>query len=274
MAAGKERKPNKMKKQGILVVSFGTSREETRKKTIEAVEQAVREAYPHWEVRRAFTSPTIRRILARQGLVVDSVPQALEAMLEDGFTQVWMLCTHLIPGEEYDKLQAEAEAFRPRFDSLTLTTPLLFTTQDYRRVAEAMMERHTPMDGEALIFLGHGTHHQANCVYPALDFTFREMGYPHVFVGTVEGYPDADSVVRRVKEAGYEKARLIPLMLVAGDHAQNDMAGDEPDSWKSLLEGAGIQTRCWLEGMGELPAIQKLYLDHLMETMEENLVRA
>ena len=254
-----------MEKQAILVVSFGTSHDGTRDKTIGALERQVAAAYPDIPVRRAFTSKVIIEMLGKRGIQVDPVPQALDQLAQEGFSQVAVLSSHLIPGEEYDKLSSLIQGYLPKFQSLTLSRPLLSSAQDMTEVAQAVLDRHPLPAGEALVLMGHGTHHWANCIYPALDFIFQDLGQNHVFVGTVEGYPQVDSVLRRLQKAGFRRAALAPLMLVAGDHAVNDMAGEEPDSWKSQLECAGIAVRCCLEGLGEVPAIRELYLSHLRE---------
>lgn len=250
-----------MEQQAILVVSFGTSHDDTRDKTIGTLERQVAAAYPHIPVRRAFTSQVIRRVLEQRGIQVDSVPQALHKLAGEGVSRVAVLASHLIPGEEYDKLKAQLEESQSRFQSLKVTSPLLYTTEDLKAVAKAVAGCHPLAPGESLVLMGHGTAHFANCIYPALDFVFRDLGIQNVYVGTVEGYPQVDSVLERLRQAGVTKALLAPLMLVAGDHAVNDMAG--PDGWKNQLEQAGISVRCALEGLGEIPAIREQYLCHL-----------
>lgn len=257
------------KKQAILAVSFGTSHKETRRKTIEAIEQEIRENFPICEIRRAFTSGMIMNVLKkRDSIHVDNVTEAMEKLVRDGFTSVILQPTHIINGDEYDKMKRQAMEFKDKFHTLRIGNPLLTESSDYEAVCKAIMKQFPDLkQQEALVLMGHGTGHFADAAYAALDYRFKALGFENVFVGTVEGYPEAEDVFSQVKKYGPEKVILLPLMVVAGDHAVNDMAGDEPDSWKSLFENQGYETECVLKGLGEFPEIRELYIKHVMAAM-------
>ena len=252
-------------KRALLVVSFGTSHAETREKTIGAIERDIAAAYPDCEVRRAFTSGMILKVLEnRDGIVIDNVAEAMSRLADDGFREVLVQPTHVIPGDEYDDMAADVMRQAGRFEKITIGTPLLYQTEDYRKVIRAVMEQFPDLsDREALVLMGHGTGHPINAAYPALDYQVKEMGYKNVFVGTVEGYPDLETVLRQVEAYRPEKVILLPLMVVAGDHAINDMAGEDEDSWKSVFEKAGFEVSCVIKGLGELQPIRDIYLEHI-----------
>lgn len=252
-------------KKAMLVVSFGTSHAVTREKTIGAIEQSIASAYPAYEVRRAFTSGMILSVLEkRDGIRIDNVAEAMKRLADDGFREVFVQPTHVIPGEEYDDMVAEALLYEDRFDHLTIGTPLLYDTEDYRKVIRAVMDQFPDLtDRDALVLMGHGTGHPINAAYPALDYQFKDLGYHNVFIGTVEGYPEIDTVLKKVEAYRPEKVILLPLMVVAGDHAVNDMAGEDEDSWKSIFEHAGFRVECMLKGLGEFQAIRDIYLEHI-----------
>jgi len=254
----------------LLVVSFGTSHAETREKTIGEIEREIAAAYPDYEVRRAFTSGMILKVLEqRDGIRIDNVAEAMSRLVGDGFREVLVQPTHVIPGDEYDDMVSDVLMFEDRFDEIKIGTPLLYSTEDYRKVAGAIMEQLPDLsDREALVLMGHGTGHPINAAYAALDYHFKDMGYPNVFVGTVEGYPEVHTVRKLVEAYGPEKIILMPLMVVAGDHAVNDMAGEEPDSWKSVFEEAGFQVECILQGLGEFQQIRDIYLEHIASASE------
>lgn len=265
-------------KPAILAVSFGTSHEDTREKTIGAIEAAIKNAWPQLELRRAFTSPTILRILKnRDHIHVDSVLQGLERLLQDGFTHVLIQPTHVINGEEYDKMCQMAEPFAHRFQKLIIGMPLLTSSEDLHQtclaVADRFSEEASPSltSRDALILMGHGTSHYSDAVYAAMDYRFKKLGMTNIFVCTVEGYPSLNDVLPTLSAFQPEKVLLLPLMLVAGDHAKNDMGGDEPDSWKSILQKEGYCVECFFEGLGEFPKIREIYLDHVREKMKSLL---
>lgn len=255
--------------QAILVVSFGTSYAETRAKTIDATETRIAEAYPGYDIRRAFTSKMIIKVLReRDDMIVDTPEEALRKLYEEGYSTVVVQPLHIINGSEYHDTVEICNMYRRGFQHFSVGTALLNSTEDYRQVAEIFM-KHSPTlnDGEALLLMGHGSVHSSNAAYPALDYTFKQMGYPDVHVGTVEGYPELPEVMAIMASRHYKKIYMMPLMLVAGDHAQNDMASDEEDSWKTILEQQGYEAVPILMGMGEMPEIQALYVTHLDEAI-------
>lgn len=264
VCAGLTRRITNMPKT-LLCVSFGTSVSEARE-SITAVEDALRRVAPELPFTRAFTSPTIRRILQSRGETVPSLPQALEALKGE---EVVVQPTHFLYGQEYDCIRRQVEEQRENFAALTLGKPLLAGVQDLRDLAEAIHAACPPIPGEALLLMGHGTEHFAGVVYPALQTVFHMMGRTDVFIATAEGWPELEDILPQMKAAGCTCAHLMPLMLVAGDHACNDMAGDDPESWKSRLNKEGIPVRCTLRGLGTLPAVQALYAAHLRQLLEQ-----
>ncbi|MFI3238318.1 MAG: sirohydrochlorin cobaltochelatase [Lachnospiraceae bacterium] len=247
--------------QGILVVSFGTSFDETREKNITAIEKMI-ESKGH-KVYRAFTSNMIRRILAKRGILIDDTKEALLRMKQDGFTQVKVLPTHLLYGEEYEKLQGLVAEVMDEFESVQICKPLLANEEDGRRVLRAIYTDTQKDADTALILMGHGTEHFYNAIYPALNFIATEIGYDDLYVCTVEGYPTFEDAVAWIQRKGFKKAVLAPLMLVAGDHAVNDMASDEEDSLRTLLEGIFVSVSSNIKGLAEYPDVKELYLEHL-----------
>lgn len=260
-----------MKNRAILVVSFGTTYPQTLEETIGAIEREIEKAYPEYFVRRCFTSGIVRKVLyQREGLQIDDVPGALERLLEEGVTEVAVQPTHVMHGFEYDKLQSQAAAFTGRFPRLSLGRPLLSSTADYQEVVQALRSEFADPLADpqaALVLMGHGTEHFANACYAALNDHVRAAGVRNLFVGAVEGYPEVDDLLIRIKESGAKRVALAPLMVVAGDHARNDMAGAGPDSWKSRLESAGYPVTCILKGLGSYRTIRQIYLSHLREIL-------
>ncbi len=250
-------------KEAILVVSFGTTFPETREKNIGAVLAAVRRACPGVPVAEAWTSGMIRRALAKRGEAVDDVPAALAKLRANGVTDVCVLPTHLLYGDEYDKMRAQLDGAAADFASIRTAKPLLACDDDIRGVLRAVADGVETAPGEALVLMGHGTPHFCNTVYAAMDYHAKAAGLEHVFVGTVEAFPDLDTLIAAVRRAGCTAAALAPLMLVAGDHAHNDMASDDPESWKSRFTAAGLPARAVLRGLGEYPAVRDRYVAHL-----------
>ena len=249
-------------KKAILAVSFGTSYPDTLEQTIAATERALAAAYPDWEVRRAFTSGMIiKKLRARDGLEIDNVAEAMQRLEADGFTHVAVQSTHVMHGEEYEKMLAQLEPYHTRLH-VAVGMPLLHAESDYAAVADAMLDW-LPQPGadEALVFMGHGTPHFANAAYSQMEHMLQTR-CDRIYVATVEGYPALDSVKTRLAaRPEIKKLTLAPFMLVAGDHARNDMAGGE-DSWKAELEADGYEVRCVLQGLGQCPAIQALFVEH------------
>lgn len=255
--------------QAILVVSFGTSYAQTRSKTIDATETRIAESYPSYDIRRAFTSKMIIKVLReRDNLIVDTPEEALQKLYEEGYSKVIVQPLHIINGSEYHDTLMVCSKYKKGFARFSVGTALLNTTADYKQVVEIIAKNSPELnDGEALLLMGHGTVHSANAAYPALDYTFKQMGYKHVHVGTVEGYPELPEVMEMIASQNYRKIYLMPLMLVAGDHAQNDMAGDEDDSWKTILVQHGYEAEPILIGLGEMPEIQEMVVAHLKQAM-------
>ncbi|MDY0091416.1 MAG: sirohydrochlorin cobaltochelatase [Candidatus Vecturithrix sp.] len=256
-------------KKAILVVSFGTSYADTREITIEACEKAIKEAFPEYETRRAFTSNIIINILKeRDNILVDTPQEAVEKLQAEGFTEVIAQPLHVIPGEEFHDVVTMVKQYESAFETIRLGMPLLATTDDYMAAVDAIAAQLPDMrDNEAVVFMGHGTHHPANAIYPALERVFEDKGFGQVFVGTVEGYPELDHVIQRLRLHEIGKVTLMPFMLVAGDHAQNDMAGDEEDSWKMQLKKEGFLVETYLHGLGENAEIQKIYVQHVQNAI-------
>lgn len=256
----------------ILVVSFGTSFNESRDLTIGAIESAVQAAYPDNDVRRAFTSQTIiDKLKKRDGLEIDNVEEALDRLVADGVKELVVQPTHVMNGYEYDDLAAAVESYRDKFDKVALGEPLLTSDEDYAKMIEIITSETADLsnDETAIVFMGHGTEHAANATYGNLQNKLTEAGYKNYFIGTVEATPSLDEIVALVKAGGYSKVVLEPLMVVAGDHANNDMAGDEPDSWKSVLEAEGLEVTCLIRGLGEFEGVQQQYVSHVKDAMEQ-----
>lgn len=265
LAGAQEQKPV------ILMVSFGASYNESRDATIGAVEAAVQAAYPEYEVRRAFTAQTVIDILReRDGLEIDNVTQAMERLIADGVKKVVVQPTHVMNGFEYDDVVREVGTYAGQFETLVMGQPLLTRESDYEKVIAALLSQHEDAgsDEVALVYMGHGTEHYANATYSQLESMMHSEGYENAFVGTVEGFPRVEQVLARVQAYGAKKVILAPLMVVAGDHANNDMAGDEEDSWKTVFTEAGFEVECVLEGLGQNEAIQAIYVEHVQQALE------
>lgn len=256
-------------KSAILAVSFGTSYAETRVKTLDRIEDSMRERFPACRVYRAWTSGMIRRkIEKRDGISIPDVQGALRQMAEDGMTDITIQPTHVINGIENDRMLADINACRHLFDRVSVGTPLLTSQEDSRRIVRVIAEELHPKEDEALVLMGHGTEHYANSVYAALDYLFKDMGYKNIFMGTVEAYPALDSLMRRIKETNPRRVLLAPFMIVAGDHAENDLAGEDEDSWKNQFAKAGFEVTCILKGLGEYAGVHEMFLDHVQAAME------
>lgn len=256
---------SKETKKAILAVSFGTSHNDTRKITIDAIEQDMQAAFPDYALYRAWTSKMIiKKVNARDGVHICNVKEAMEKMLQDGITDVLVQPTHVINGIENDLMKEDALAFQEQFHSISFGDPLLTSEQDNLAVIDAITsEFKTLTKDEVLVLMGHGTTHYANAIYAALDYTFKDKGYSNIFLGTVEAYPTMESLLKMVHTYQPKKVVLAPFMIVAGDHAKNDMASDEPDSWYSQFKVAGYDVEPVLKGLGEYTGIRKLFIEHL-----------
>ena len=277
----------------LLVVSFGTSFNDSRVADIGGVEKALQEAYPDWSVRRAFTAQIIiNHVQARDDEKIDNVEQALDRAVDNGVKNLVIQPTHLMHGAEYDELTEAVEKYQDKFETVKIAEPLLgevgsdatVVNEDKAAVAEAITAEAVKTakydsldaaaeDGTAFVFMGHGTSHTAKISYSQMQTQMENLGYKNVFIGTVEGEPEdtaCEAVIEKVKEAGYKKVILRPLMVVAGDHANNDMAGDDDDSWKSQFEASGefdsIDTQ--IAGLGEIADVQQLYVAHTKAAMD------
>ncbi|MCD8221623.1 MAG: precorrin-2 C(20)-methyltransferase [Clostridiales bacterium] len=263
-----------MMKTAVLVISFGTSYQETRERTIGAIEADIRAAFPGYTFRRAFTSPTIRRILReRDGIEIDDVETALTRLVREGFTHVLVQPTHVIRGFEYDRMMATIRRFRDEFAVFVCGEPLLTDEADYRRVVEVIGEEFASRRNARtdIILMGHGTEHVANFSYERLQRVFHDAGYPDIQIGTVEASPTCQNMLEIVRSRGRRRVILAPFLVVAGDHARNDMAGDGEDSWKSRLIRDGCDVTCVLKGLGEYAGIREIYVSHAVRAWEKGL---
>ncbi len=278
----------------LLVVSFGTSFNDSRVNDIKGIEDALQEAYPDWSVRRAFTAQIIiNHIQARDGEKIDNMTQALDRAVANGVENLVVQPTHLMHGAEYDEMAAAVEAYKDNFKSVVIAEPLLgevgadatVVNADKKAVAEAVVNAAVGAGGfdslesaeglsTAFVFMGHGTAHVAKVTYSQMQTMMDELGYKNVFIGTVEGEPEdtaCEAIIEKVAQAGYTHVVLRPLMVVAGDHANNDMAGEDEDSWLSMFKASGkfegfdVQ----INGMGGIPAVQALYVAHTAAAMEQ-----
>ena len=271
----------------LLVVSFGTSFNDSRAEDVKGIEDALAEAYPDWSVRRAFTAQIIiNHVEARDDEVIDNMQQALDRAVENGVKNLVVQPTHLMHGAEYDEMTEAINGYKDKFESVAIAEPMLgevgddatVINDDKKAVAQAITDEackeagFDSMDaaaeaGTAFVFMGHGTSHTANITYDQMQTQMENLGFKNAFIGTVEGKPEdtaCDKVIEKVKEAGYKNVVLRPLMVVAGDHANNDMAGDDEDSWKSQFVASGnfenVDTQ--IAGLGRIEAVEQLYVDH------------
>ena len=264
----------KAPKPVILVVSFGTSYNDSRHITIGAIEDAIRETYPDYDVRRAFTAQIIIDKLAeRDGIVIDNFEQAMDKLVEEGVQKVVVQPTHLMAGYEYtDVLNSLQQNYADKFDAIVLGDPLLTSDEDYSEVVEAICDATAAYDDgqTAICFMGHGTEADSNEDYTHLQQVLTDAGHTSYFVGTVEATPTFDDVVEAAQAAGFTRAVLRPLMVVAGDHANNDMADTEdPDSFASKFIAAGFEVECVVEGLGQLVAIDDIYVRHVADAIAQ-----
>lgn len=257
-------------KKAILVVSFGTSYQETRDKTIGAIEKQIKEAYPDYDIKRAFTSETIiKKLKERDKINIDNVLEAMEKLKKEEYKTVICQPTHIINGIEYDKMVSQVNKFKKSFDKIKFGNPLLSTDEDYNKIVKAMNEENKNIsNNKAIIFMGHGTSHFANSAYAALDYRFKAYGKNNIFIGTIEGYPDIDTVLKQMKQSNIKKIILMPFMIVAGDHALNDMSGKENNSWKNIFESEGFKVETIIKGLGEYESIRNIFVEHVKNAIE------
>ena len=261
---------NQENHKAILVVSFGTSYEATRKVTIEAIEKDIANAYPDYKLYRAWTSKMIlAKLKKRDNLHINNVKEAMEEMIADGITDVIIQPTHVINGIENELMKEDALSYRESFHSIRFGTPLLTSEEDNQTVINAIAEEFSYLsEEEVLVLMGHGTTHYSNAIYAALDYAFKDKGHPNIFLGTVEAYPSMQSLMKMIKAYAPQKVVLAPFMIVAGDHAKNDMAGDNPESWYSQFVQEGFQVETVLKGLGEYKGIRELFVKHVADTLQ------
>ncbi len=278
----------------ILVVSFGTSFNDSRAKDIGGIEKAIADAYPDWAVRRAFTAQIIiNHVQARDEEFIDNMEQAMDRAVSNGVKNLIIQPTHLMHGAEYDEMKETVDKYASSFESVVISEPLLgevgadatVINEDKKTVAEAITAAAVAVagfdslkaaeeGGTAFVFMGHGTAHTAKVSYSQMATQMEKLGYANVFIGTVEGEPEStacESVIEAVKAAGYKKVVLRPLMVVAGDHANNDMAGDDEDSWKNMFEADGSfdSIDCQIAGLGRIETVEQLYVSHIADVIGE-----
>ena len=277
----------------LLVVSFGTSFNDSRAEDIKGIEDALAEAFPDWSVRRAFTAQIIiNHVQARDDEHIDNMQQALDRAVANGVKNLVVQPTHLMHGAEYDEMVEAIDAYKDKFESVAIAEPMLgevgddatVINDDKAAVAQAITDEAVKEagydsmeaaaeDGTAFVFMGHGTSHTANVTYDQMQTQMENLGFTNAFIGTVEGEPEdtaCDEVINKVKDAGFKKVILRPLMVVAGDHANNDMAGDDDDSWKSMFEASGNfdEIDCQIEGLGRIDAVEQLYVAHTQAAID------
>ena len=277
----------------LLVVSFGTSFNDSRAEDIKGIEDALAEAFPDWSVRRAFTAQIIiNHVQARDDEKIDNMQQALDRAVANGVKNLVVQPTHLMHGAEYDEMVEAIDAYKDKFESVAIAEPMLgevgddatVINDDKAAVAQAITDEAVKEagydsmeaaaeDGTAFVFMGHGTSHTANVTYDQMQTQMEKLEFTNAFIGTVEGEPEdtaCDEVINKVKDAGFKKVILRPLMVVAGDHANNDMAGDDDDSWKSMFEASGDfdEIDCQIEGLGRIDAVEQLYVAHTQAAID------
>lgn len=255
----------------LLVASFGTSFNDNRRLTIGAIENAMEKAFPDYSVRRGFTAQIIiDHVERRDGIHIDNMDEALERAINNGVKTLVVQPTHLMNGLEYEELTGQLAEYADSFEQIAVGEPLLTSDDDFNRVMKAIVEATAEYDdGEtAICFMGHGTEAASNEVYGKMQDLLKANGYDNYYVGTVEAEPSLEDVLTAVQAGNYKKVVLEPLMIVAGDHANNDMAGDEEGSWKTEFENAGYEVTCILRGLGELPEIQQILVEHAQKAID------
>ena len=264
-------------KKAILVVSFGTSYLEPLKNSIENVENKIRNQFKDYDVHRAFTSHMIiKKLEIVHGLIVEKPEELLERLYIEGYEEVIIQPLHIIPGEEFSYIKNIEVYFKDKFKSIKVGRPIFYyqgiegLPEDYSLFIKSIKGI---IEGEeAVVMMGHGTVHPSNAVYGALQSVLNDEGYKNVFVGTVKGYPNFTSVLNKIKKRGIKKVLLMPLMLVAGNHAINDMTSEKDNSWKSMLEAEGIEVKLWTKGLGELDEFAQLYIDRVDDLINNRYI--
>ena len=266
-------------KKAILVVSFGTSHIDALKNSIEKIENKIKEEFKEYDVYRAFTAHMIiKKIKNRDGINIPTPEEALEELREKGYEEVLVQPLHIIPGEEFDYIKGIVKIHKDDFKSIKIGRPIFYyqgmegLPKDYSLFIESIKE--VLENEESVVLFGHGTAHYGNAVYGMLQTVLVDEDYDNVFVATVEGYPSIESCIKRMKKKNIKKTKLVPLLLVAGDHAKNDMASDEDDSLKSMLEREGIEVRLHMHGLGEFDKFGYLYINRIHDLIEDRYLDA
>ena len=266
-------------KKAILVVSFGTSYLDTLEKTIEKAEKQIRDNFSEYDIYRAFTShKIIKKLKEKYEIFIETPEEMLEKLYENGYEEIIMQPLHMIPGEEFIYINKIADSFKEKFEILKVGRPIFYyqgieeLPQDYSLFIEATKELYE--ENNAVVLMGHGTAHPANSVYGCLQAVFEDAGYENVFVTTVEGYPNFENVIKRLRRRNISEVTIAPLMVVAGDHARNDMASDEDESLKSMLEAEGIKVNVHMRGLGESEKFNKLYINRIDDLINNRYVGA
>lgn len=256
-----------MSKKAILAVSFGTTFPETREKTIGAIEKAVGKNFPDYDVFRAFTSKIVRkRIAAKENIKIDDPATALQKLADKGYEEVYVQSLHIMPGIEYGIVQQVVANSKDKFKKIVCTQPLLDTFADFTQLVNFLKKQSTDLpNGQAMLWMGHGTSKSVFTTYACLD---HMLAFTKSYVGTVESYPRVNDEIKLLKRDQIKKVVLQPLMIVAGNHAHNDMASDDPHSWKSILKSQGIEAQPVLKGLGQYPEIQQMFIAKLQTTMK------
>ncbi|MDR3766427.1 MAG: sirohydrochlorin cobaltochelatase [Butyricicoccus sp.] len=257
-----------MNKKALVVISFGTTYPKARQ-AIAQIEDSLKKALPEYDFFRAFTSGmVIRKIEREEGVRILTPAEQMEQLVAAGYEEVLCQSLHVMPGMEYEKMLMQLLPYRSRFHSMRIGKPMLFHAEDYAEICRRLLqEMPTLAPDEAYVYMGHGTEHFANATYSQVENMFRYLGAERVYVGTVEGFPGLDYIRGRLKRQGVRRVTLAPFMIVAGDHAQNDLAGAEEDSWKSLLQADGYEVQTDLRGLGELDAVRDLFVGHAREVV-------
>jgi sirohydrochlorin cobaltochelatase len=256
----------------LLVVSFGTSFNDSRRLTIGGIEAAIADAIPEYAVRRGFTAQIIiDHVEKRDGIHIDNVTEALDRAVANNVKTLVVQPTHLMHGIEYDELTETLAKYADKFEKVVVGEPLLTSDEDFDRVADIMINLLKDYDDgkTALVYMGHGTEHEYNKIYAQMQEVMAAKGAENYYIGTVEAAPSLDDVMAAIKDKGYTRVVLRDMMVVCGDHANNDMAGDEEDSWKSILTAAGYEVVPVLEGLGQVPEIQQIYVEHAQAAVAE-----
>lgn len=255
------------KKKAIVVTSFGSSYEQARKEQIEPIEKSIEKTFTDYKVVRAFTSNIIIKKLKKEDIFINTPDEAMKQLIEEGFEEIIVQPTHIIPGYEYDKIKTIVNILNHNKNvHITLSHPLLYHKNDYKQVIEALKTYIPQVEpNEAVVLMGHGTEHYANASYYYLQYLIENEQLP-IYIGTIED--GIESVIKRLKRDKYSKTVLMPFLIVAGDHAHNDMAGDEDDSWKNILTANNIEVRTITKGLGANEAIREIYINHLKEAVD------